>query len=108
LQEVGRNLYKYIAKKRRVKDELKKRDYIEKYIPAVAEALKEILKFSDIEEQNVIELLEEMLEQQRGAIDKMEFDENKNQEYDKDFADIGKEEQKNDEEEIEGKNNGSY
>ncbi|MBU0666089.1 MAG: DNA topoisomerase VI subunit B [Nanoarchaeota archaeon] len=108
LQEVGRNLYKYIAKKRRVKDELKKRDYIEKYIPAVAEALKEILNFSDIEEQNVIELLEEMLEQQRGAIDKMEFDENKNQEYDKDFADIGKEEQKNDEEEIEGKNNGSY
>lgn len=92
LQELGRNLYKYVAKKRKVKDELKKRSYIEKYIPSVAEALKEILKYSDVEEKELIRLLEELLEMERGEIDNMEFDASKNKDYDEEFAKIGKEE----------------
>ena len=103
LQEIGRNLYKYVGKKRRVNDELKKRSYIEKYIPAIAEALKEIIKYSDVEEKNVIELLEELLEKQRGELDNMEFDKSKNEEYDAEFANIGKDEGENNSDEDEVK-----
>ncbi|MBC8495367.1 DNA topoisomerase VI subunit B [archaeon] len=99
LQEVGRNLQKYVSKKRRVKDELKKRSYIEKYIPHVSEALKEILQISDIEEQSITELLEELLEKNRGELENMEFDEKKNVEYNEEFANIGKEEKKEEEDE---------
>ena len=80
-------------KKRRVKDELKKRSYIEKYIPSVTEALKELLLFTDIEEKNIIEILEELLEKHRGEIENVEFDEKKNLEYDKEFNSIGKEDE---------------
>jgi len=93
LQELGRNLYKYVAKKRNVHEELKKRSYIEKYIPSIAEALKELIKYSDVEEKNVVELLEEMFEKHRGQIDNMDFDESKNEEYDEEFAKIGREEE---------------
>ncbi|MFC2135774.1 DNA topoisomerase VI subunit B [Bacteroidota bacterium] len=92
VQELGRSLQKYTSKKRRVHDELKKRSYIEKYIPSVAEALKELLKYSDVEEKNVIELLEELLEKERGEVEEMKFDATKNEEYDEEFAKIGKEE----------------
>ncbi|MFH1589251.1 MAG: DNA topoisomerase VI subunit B [archaeon] len=91
LQEIGRNLGRYVGKKRRVNDELKKRSHIEKYIPAVADALKELLNYSDVEEKNVIELLEELLEQQRGEVEDLKFDASKNTEYDEEFANIGKE-----------------
>ncbi|MFH1770531.1 MAG: DNA topoisomerase VI subunit B [archaeon] len=103
LQELGRNLYRYVGKKRRVHDEIKKRSYIEKYIPHVADALKDILHYSDIEEKNVVELLEELLEKQRGEVEDMTFDKNKNEEYDEEFASIGKEEQEeqSDKEELE-------
>ncbi|MBU1854525.1 MAG: DNA topoisomerase VI subunit B, partial [Nanoarchaeota archaeon] len=99
LQELGRSLQKYVSKKRRVKDELNKRGYIEKYIPAVAEALKDILKYSDVEEKNVIELLEELLEKNRGEVEDLDFDESKNLEYDEEFANIGKEESEEEEDE---------
>jgi DNA topoisomerase VI subunit B len=100
LQEIGRNLYRYVAKKRKVHDEMKKRSYIESYIPHVSSALKEILEFSDIEEQNITELLEKLLEKHRGEIDEMEFDKNKNTDYDEDFAKIGKEEKSEDDEDL--------
>ena len=93
LNEIGRNLYRYVAKKRKVHDELKKRSFIEKYIPSVAKALKELLYYSDVEEKNVIKLLEDLLEEQRGEIEDMSFDEKKNIEYDAEFAKIGKEEE---------------
>jgi len=93
LNELGRNLYRYVAKKKRVKDELKKRGYIEKYIPHVADALKELLAYSDVEERNIIELLEELLEKQRGKVENVEFDASKNTEYNEDFANIGKKEE---------------
>ncbi|NQU97862.1 DNA topoisomerase VI subunit B [Candidatus Woesearchaeota archaeon] len=92
LQEIGRNLYKYVGKKRRVHDELQKRSYIEKYIPSVAEALKELLQYSDVEEKNVIALLGELLEKHRGEVEDVSFDKTKNVEYDEELAKIGKEE----------------
>ena len=97
LQEIGRKLAKYTAKKRRVKDELKKRSYIEKYIPHLAGALKELLQLSSAEEGILESELKGMLEQQRGKLDKMEFDPSKNQEYDEDFAKIGKDDEKQEE-----------
>ncbi|MBC8500674.1 MAG: DNA topoisomerase VI subunit B [Nanoarchaeota archaeon] len=99
LQELGRNLYRYVSKKRKVHDELKKRSYIEKYIPSVAEALKEILQYSDVEEKNIVELLEELLEKHRGHVEDVKFDETKNVEYDEEFANIGKEEKEEEKDE---------
>lgn len=101
LQELGRNLHKYVAKKRRVSDELKKRGYIEKYIPSIAEALKEIINFSDVEEKNVVAILEDLLEKHRGKLDTMKFDASKNEEYDETFAKIGREEDNKDEDQNE-------
>ena len=43
LQECGRKLGLHIRKGIRQKQELKKRTYIEKYIPAIGEALRDIL-----------------------------------------------------------------
>jgi len=95
IQELGRNLSKYVNKKRKVKDELKKRNYIEIYIPHIVDALKEILNFPEHERADLEKDLGESLEQARGKLDKMEFDPTKNEEYDKDFANIGKEDKKN-------------
>lgn len=89
LQEAGRKLSLYVHKKRRVKDELKKRSYIEKYIPHVAEALKDILGLKEIDQKKLEEELEKLLEQTRGKLDDMEFDEDKNAEYDEELAKIG-------------------
>ena len=92
LQECGRKLHLYVSKKRRVKDELKKRGYIEKYIPSVAEALQEINKFSDFQKEQLEKSLTELLEKKRGTLENIEFDKTKNKDYDEDFAKIGKEE----------------
>jgi DNA topoisomerase-6 subunit B len=87
LQEAGRKLSGYVSKKRRVGDELKKRSYIEKYIPHVAEALKELLKLKDFETRKVEASLKELLEKHRGKIEEIA---EKNVEYDEEFAMIGK------------------
>ena len=90
VQEVGRNLGKYLLKKRKVKDELKKRSYIETYIPHIAEALKEILG-TDAEDEELVKMhLQRALEKHRGKAEKIEFDPTKNEEYDEDFAKIGR------------------
>ncbi len=103
IQELGRSLYKYVAKKKKVSDELKKRSYIEKYIPSIAEALKDLIAYSDVEEKEVIKHLEIMLEQDRGQIEELKFDPTKNKEFDAEFASIGKEE--NNDEDVEGDDN---
>ena len=90
LQEAGRNLAKYTAKKRRVKDELKKRSFIEKYIPHVAIGLKQILGLGTGDEEEIIHNLQKLLEAKRGKIQSMEFDASKNTEYDAEWAKIGK------------------
>jgi len=90
LQECGRKLYQYVGKKRRVHDELKKRGYIEKYIPHLVIGLKEILKFGKAEEEKTQALLKELLEKYRGEVQDVEFDETKNVEYDEKLAKIGR------------------
>ena len=92
LQECGRELYKYVSKKHRVHDEFKKRSYIEKYIPHVGEALQEMLKFSATDKTKVEAVLKETLEKRRGELEDLEFDPEKNIEYDKNMAKIGKDE----------------
>jgi DNA topoisomerase VI subunit B len=89
LQECGRQLGNYIRKKSRVGDELKKRGYIEKYIPHVAIALKEIMALPDKDVEKVTEMLKELLESQRGKLDDIEFDPDKNQEFDEESAGLG-------------------
>ena len=96
LQEVGRKLSKYTAKKRRVKDELKKRSFIEKYIPHVAEALKDILELTPAVQGELEEQLQDLLEKERGAIKKLDFDPEANEEYDEELANFSKAEAEHD------------
>ncbi len=65
LQECGRKLGVHIRRRRREADELKKRGYIQKYIPQVAIALQEILRFSDQERDLTVETLTDVLERSR-------------------------------------------
>lgn len=89
LQECGRKLGSYVNKKKRINAEGKKRGYIEKYIPHVAEALKELLSLSKADEAKLQNILKNLLEKHRGKLEKVEM---QNLEYDEDFAKIGKEE----------------
>src|SRR3989338_5632652 len=91
LQDVGRKLGSYVNKKKKIGAELKKRGYIEKYIPHVAEALKELVDNKDYQTENVETSLKEILERKRGEIEDIEAD---NQEFDESFANIGKKEKK--------------
>lgn len=102
VQEVGRKLSKYTAKKKKVKDELKKRSFIEKYIPHVAEALHDILDLKSSEKIEIETNLQELMEKERGAIKKLDFDPTANEDYDEEFAAIGREEKDIDEELEEG------
>lgn len=90
VQECARDLSSYIRKRKGLADETKKRSYIEKYIPYVAEALQEILKLKDSEKKLVAEELEKLLEKKRGKLEDLSFDPQKNTEYDEEFAKIGK------------------
>ena len=65
LQEVGRELGKYLNKKHRLKKELTKVDYISKYLPHVSDALKEILGLDDNEKARLEHHLGEVLEKSR-------------------------------------------
>ncbi|MBW3018267.1 DNA topoisomerase VI subunit B, partial [Candidatus Woesearchaeota archaeon] len=78
LQECGRLLGRYVHKKKRVGEEIKKRSFIEKYIPHVGDALKELLELKEADKLKVEELLAQILEHTRGKLDKMEFDPTKN------------------------------
>ncbi len=93
IQEVGRKLSVYIRKKRRVGDELKKRSYIEKYIPHVTEALRELLEFNSSQQERLQQNLKLILEKKRGKIEDLTFDPSKNTEYDEEFASIGRTEE---------------
>jgi DNA topoisomerase-6 subunit B len=65
LQECGRRVATHIRKRRREADELKKRAYIEKYIPQVAVGLQQILDLSDGQRDKVITNLSDVLERSR-------------------------------------------
>lgn len=65
IQECGRKLARYIRKGIRMREEEKKTSYIERYIPHIGIALREILSFSEKEEQRVVDTLKQTLEKSR-------------------------------------------
>ncbi|MEZ0312257.1 MAG: DNA topoisomerase VI subunit B [Myxococcota bacterium] len=65
LQECGRRLSRHIRRKRRAADELKKANYIQKYIPHIGEALQQILGLSNPQKEVTIEKLTGILERSR-------------------------------------------
>ncbi len=65
LQECGRKLGRHIRRRTREKQELKKRSYITRYIPAIGEALQEILDLDDEQTGEVVEELKGVLERSR-------------------------------------------
>ncbi len=90
LQEAGRKLGSYINKKKRVGVELKKRSYIQKCMPHIAESLVKILELPQSKREELEEKLSHILEKERGKVDSLEFDATKNTEYDENFANIGR------------------
>lgn len=107
LQECGRHLGFYVNKKRRVQDEFKKRSYIEKYLPHIGIALKNILHLKDSDVQSMVKILEEVLESSRQS------SELENEEYNEDVGESlglelrdNKDAEENDEYDEDGKSAG--
>ncbi len=90
LQEVGRKLASYVNKKKRIGEESKKRSYIEKYIPHVADALKELLGLPENKKKEIEDNLAEILEHARGELEEIGVD---NPDYNPELAEIGKDEE---------------
>jgi DNA topoisomerase-6 subunit B len=65
LQECGRKLGMHVRKTARIRQELKKRSYIEKYIPAIGEALQDILELKDNQVAATCDNLKDILERSR-------------------------------------------
>jgi DNA topoisomerase VI subunit B len=65
LQECGRKLVMHIRAHRRAVDEEKKKSYIEKYIPHIGIALREILGLTSKAETDLVVTLKEVLERSR-------------------------------------------
>ena len=55
----------HLRRRARIEDELKKRSYIDKYIPHIGEALQEILGLQEKEKEKVIVKLRDTLEKSR-------------------------------------------
>lgn len=94
LQDIGRKLASYVNKKRRIGEESKKRSYIEKYIPHVADALRELLGLPEAKKKDIEENLAEILEHVRGELEEVGVD---NPDYDPELAKIGREEESDEE-----------
>lgn len=65
IQECGRKLARHLRREKRQRDELKKRGYIEKYIPHIGIALKDILDLTDRKTDKVVKQLKDILERSR-------------------------------------------
>jgi DNA topoisomerase-6 subunit B len=65
LQECGRRLGAHVRKTVRIRQELKKRSYIEKYIPAIGEALRDMLDLKQPQVDRVCRNLKVVLEKSR-------------------------------------------
>ena len=100
LQDCGRKLASFVNKKRRIGEEAKKREYIQKYIPHVADALKEIVGFDEIKKKEIEDNLYTMLEQVRGELEEIGID---SPDYDPELAKIGQDEKQPEEAEEEPK-----
>ena len=57
------------------------------YIPFVSSALKDLLSLKDKDEQKITSMLNQILEKQRGTLEKIGVD---NPDYDEELAKIGK------------------
>ncbi len=105
LQECGRKLASFVRKKKRIKDENKKRSFITKYMPHVAEALQELLGITNIEKKDVEDKLAEILEDTRGELEEIKID---NPDYDPEFAKIGREKESSDDDNDDNEENSEY
>ena len=65
LAECGRRLGRHLRGVKRRREEALKRSYIEKYLPAIGEALKDILTLKDRQVKTVLTNLEHVLEHSR-------------------------------------------
>jgi len=65
VQECGRKLGLHVRRQRRIREELKKRSYIETYLPPIGEALRDILSLKEREVTQVVEKLKVTLERSR-------------------------------------------
>ncbi len=65
VQDCARRLARHIRKAVRLRQELKKRSYIQKYLPAIGEALQEILDLEDAETERLCANLKDVLERSR-------------------------------------------
>jgi len=65
LQECGRSLGQFISKRKKEAEELKKRSFIEQYIPQIGIALQEILDLSDRQVNKTVTKLKDTLERSR-------------------------------------------
>jgi DNA topoisomerase-6 subunit B len=65
LQGVGRQLARHLSRRRKAADAERKRAYIERYIPHIGIALKEILELSERQERQVVTTLTDTLERSR-------------------------------------------
>jgi DNA topoisomerase-6 subunit B len=65
LMEAGRRVGVFVRRRKREADELKKRTYIEKYIPHIGDALKQILGLSERKRDKTVENLKTILERSR-------------------------------------------
>ena len=90
LQEAGRKLGSYVRKKKRVGEELKKRTYIEAFIPHISQALIEILDEDPQMEDVLSSSLHETLEKARGEIKQVGLTREQNTEYDETLARYGR------------------
>jgi DNA topoisomerase-6 subunit B len=67
IQDCGRRLGAHIRAHRRAAEEEKKKSYIERYIPHIGIALREILGLSEQVEAELVTTLREVLEHSRSA-----------------------------------------
>ena len=65
VQECGRKLGIHLRRQRKIKDELKKRGYIETYLPHIGEALRDILALKDKQVDKLVDKLKDTLERSR-------------------------------------------
>ncbi|MFO7652373.1 MAG: DNA topoisomerase VI subunit B [Candidatus Krumholzibacteriia bacterium] len=65
LQEAGRQLQRHIRRQARERDAAKKQNYIQKYIPHIGDALREILGLDAAERDEVVVVLTDTLERSR-------------------------------------------
>ncbi|MFC1737872.1 DNA topoisomerase VI subunit B [Planctomycetota bacterium] len=65
VQQCGRRLGIYLRRKQRIQREIKKRSYIETYLPYIGEALQEILSLKKSQRNTLISKLDKVLEKSR-------------------------------------------